>query len=750
MPTAVTAERPAFKSRRVSRIATRAKILFFVIPALAVGITLLLGRSVSMSIADDSSRRLAQQYSIEAAANFQIGINEHFVLMQQIARSTTISRWLGDEGNPISKSMAFDEIMGYAVFAPNVYLMFTVYESLHGYYFPTDLVLENFEPWVTLVYGSAASQWFFDTRDAEKPFILNIQRTHPRDGHWEHYIWSNHRMYYQGRLVGVVTAGSNFDDIFDAVFGNFDVGTKRGYIIDRVGNVRADSAGLLVVDYEGIPVFATPPEAAESLILTDSINEHLQVLDDDIFFRPGTHNFTAVALEAGGVYRYAGISPIIGTDWSVLVLSNSFGYVFEGLYTPMIMSSIAVLGIMALIGFVLMRSLILVPLSKLTESTKVVSAADSGTEIFGLNRDDEIGYLAHTISEAQNSLRYHDKLLGTLTQAAEILLTTRDDSPLEGLNAGMELLGRFLNVDRVQIWHHEKVGGEMEFVLRHYWLSDVGKRKRVIPIGFKYPFNSNSEWVERLLLGAKTNGPISELPLSVEPIVRKSEAVSIATLPMFLNDKVLGFFSVHDCQRERTFTNEEMDILASAGLMFTSVFTQNVQRDLANRDELTGIWNRRYFMVTADQDLQNCLAEDLDYSLIMMDIDNFKKVNDTYGHLFGDGVLKVLAARVGHVLKEDTVFARYGGEEFVVVLPGVSHEAAIKTAWRIQKNVTDSAFRFKEMEVNVTVSFGVASKTANCTDMFEIINNADKALYNAKKAGKNTVVGFNEENFPGI
>jgi len=387
---------------RTRRLALSASILYLVIPAMGLALLLLIGNIISNSIANDFARRLARQYSIEAAANFQVSTNSHFVLMRQISRSTTIARWLANEADLESKAIAFDEIMGFAVYVPDLYLMFTVYETLQGYDFETDLVLEEFVPWGRL-YGGAVSQWFFNTRDAEMPFILNVQRTRPDEyGRWDLYIWSNSRMYYQGRFVGVVTVGTPFDAVFDAVFGSFDVNIKRGYIIDNNGAVRADSARLLTVHEHGLPILPALPEAIDEPNLYYGIKSHLQNLSAGIF-QPSLEQHDAIALSAG-IYRYGSITPIIGTDWSVVVLSTHEG-IFVGRYVPMITSAIVLLVLSVLIGNIVVRRAVLVPLFKLTRSAAAAANVSTKEKLFGIERKDELGDLARTIQFMRENIK---------------------------------------------------------------------------------------------------------------------------------------------------------------------------------------------------------------------------------------------------------------------------------------------------------------------------------------------------------
>jgi|GEM_PF-2413003 len=161
---------------------------------------------------------------------------------------------------------------------------------------------------------------------------------------------------------------------------------------------------------------------------------------------------------------------------------------------------------------------------------------------------------------------------------------------------------------------------------------------------------------------------------------------------------------------------------------------------LAYTDSLTGANNRRYFVDAAERELKTSIAENYPFTLIMLDIDDFKAINDSFGHVVGDGVLKILVSRMRHTLRKNVVVARYGGEEFVIMLPGMPEDAAERTAWRIRKNIESSKFLVEGAKVPVTVSLGVAGRSDTDDELTSVIVKADKALYEAKSRGKNTVI----------
>ena len=181
------------------------------------------------------------------------------------------------------------------------------------------------------------------------------------------------------------------------------------------------------------------------------------------------------------------------------------------------------------------------------------------------------------LEQANQTLEYREKLLHTMTEVAEKLLTANENEILEALFEAMELTGHCLDVDRVQIWRNEMVEDELHFVMRYEWLSDFGKQKIEVPLGMSVPYSSCQGWYEKFLMGEAINGPISELPPKEAEFIGYYEMKSIVILPLFMSGEFVGFFSVDDCKHDRTFSKEEMNMLASTGLMLTNVFNRKMQ-----------------------------------------------------------------------------------------------------------------------------------------------------------------------------
>lgn len=161
----------------------------------------------------------------------------------------------------------------------------------------------------------------------------------------------------------------------------------------------------------------------------------------------------------------------------------------------------------------------------------------------------------------------------------------------------------------------------------------------------------------------------------------------------------------------------------------------------AIKDALTGIYNRGYINEKLPLDLINANLSDYSISIIMIDIDFFKKVNDSYGHLVGDHTLKSLATLLQRSLKRENDWAaRYGGEEFLICLPGAPLKFAVMLAEEIRSKVEKTPIEYGDLKFNITASFGVSSMTPKPgTSVNELIEEADKKLYAAKRNGRNRV-----------
>ncbi len=221
-------------------------------------------------------------------------------------------------------------------------------------------------------------------------------------------------------------------------------------------------------------------------------------------------------------------------------------------------------------------------------------------------------------------------------------------------------------------------------------------------------------------------------------------ARSELAVPMISQGKVVGVLNA-ESRRVGAFLEQDEKIFSilasSAGMAIENAMLHQKMEELTIIDELTGIYNYRYFVQKLEDELKRARRYGQVLCLIMIDIDWFKRYNDSYGHLFGNSILRGLVQVTKGCIRDVDIFSRYGGEEFVIILPQTDKYDATSIGERIRSQVEGTQFQGEEkgLRVNVTVSVGIASYPENGTTSEELIQKVDQALYLAKGRGKNLV-----------
>jgi PAS domain S-box-containing protein len=167
-----------------------------------------------------------------------------------------------------------------------------------------------------------------------------------------------------------------------------------------------------------------------------------------------------------------------------------------------------------------------------------------------------------------DELKHRENMLQAVNQSAALLLTTKENDYIEtALIASMELVGRSINADRVHIWHNESVDGQISFIHAYEWKSETGKQKANVPMGKMTPFKNIQEWERRFSRNEYIGGPFSKLTPDEQEYFSAFSIKSVCLIPLYLDERLWGFFSIDDCTRERDFSEEEVAILRSVSLM---------------------------------------------------------------------------------------------------------------------------------------------------------------------------------------
>lgn len=180
--------------------------------------------------------------------------------------------------------------------------------------------------------------------------------------------------------------------------------------------------------------------------------------------------------------------------------------------------------------------------------------------------------------------------------------------------------------------------------------------------------------------------------------------------------------------------DNKLDVIKKINFMYSQT------RYLSLTDALTGLYNRRHFNAELEREFMRSKRYGGNLCIAIIDIDFFKKINDTYGHLCGDYVLKEVAYLILENFRKTDMVFRYGGEEFVVIMPETSLENSLIPLERLRKTIENNNFIFKGEKIKVTISIGAETNHTESTE--EFLNNADKALYQAKQNGRNQTVLF--------
>lgn len=246
--------------------------------------------------------------------------------------------------------------------------------------------------------------------------------------------------------------------------------------------------------------------------------------------------------------------------------------------------------------------------------------------------------------------------------------------------------------------------------------------------------------IRRVMLSGKP------FPRSVDQVRPKEEggAGTVVAMPMNVEGRTVGVIVVEGLLAEAGgWTEQNWDLLrlladqAAPALVTASLYRR--MSTLAITDGLTGIYNHRHFHERLTEEWLRAERYRKPLSLVMLEADDFKKINDTYGHLQGDAVLRELAALLVRTVRDVDIVARYGGDEFTIILPETDIQGAITAAERVRRAVEAYPFASEEGTIRVTISAGVASHPP-VSDRNALVRAADEALYTAKRQGKNRVV----------
>ena len=246
-------------------------------------------------------------------------------------------------------------------------------------------------------------------------------------------------------------------------------------------------------------------------------------------------------------------------------------------------------------------------------------------------------------------------------------------------------------------------------------------------------FNNTKFEVVRILLGKEVDYQFTDL---------KSKII----IPMVFDKKLIGGICFYTRQDMDYASFRYFDIMISELLAIFKMKYQYTEKEFMSvLDGLTGLYNRRQFEISLEQEYNRTKRHPSDFSLAILDIDFFKKVNDTYGHQYGDYVLKTVADLMKSAFRKTDLLYRYGGEEMVIMMPETNIEGAVIPVQRLRRMVEDYDFEYNGVKSKVTVSIGLTTNYQEFNTHSEMLKSADEALYKAKESGRNRVILYEQQ-----
>jgi len=323
---------------------------------------------------------------------------------------------------------------------------------------------------------------------------------------------------------------------------------------------------------------------------------------------------------------------------------------------------------------------------------------------------------------------------------AAIFFTDEENKRLNGFMG----LGPMDNEEASQVWRNiqEENKNLYDLINNYSQLKQNNIKSKFMDLISSLSFEVCGE--KNLLSQALNNEEIFYIKktdeLKNDPLIQKLDLDEFLICSLWIKGKPAGLIVADNYITKKPITEESrkvftMFIRQAAGAIENSKSFENTLIK-AHTDPLTSLWNYGYFQYKLDEELAKAVASNLALSIMMIDVDDFKMFNDTYGHLNGDRALKEISEALKENCRKDDILCRYGGEEFSLILPANDKEGAIMLGERIRKSVEER----KILQNNFTISVGIASFPEDASEKINFIEKADRALYQAKKQGKNKVI----------
>ena len=368
----------------------------------------------------------------------------------------------------------------------------------------------------------------------------------------------------------------------------------------------------------------------------------------------------------------------------------------------------------------------------------IVDDTGEVTGIQGISRD----ITARKRAETARLVR--ESILDALARGASIVFNSDDKDA--ALCEALSRLGEAVGADRVYIFenHPEPDSGRPLASMRYEWVRQGIEAQIDNPEMLDMPYaEAIPNWLEPLANGEVVHGLVRTMATAERDLLKAQQIRSIAVVPIFMDGGFWGMIGFDDCSRERHWVQAEIDALkiaaATLGAAIRGIRSEQQLQHLVSTDSLTGLCSRRTFLEQARQAHREAMVKGHRVGLLIIDLDHFKRINDSHGHPIGDEALKAFARVCRQALRESDLIGRMGGEEFAVLLDPIEPAHAADVAEKLRERVSSTPIRLKKTELKLTISIGLALSQPDEAQFAELLKRADQALYWAKHGGRDRV-----------
>ncbi|MFV0520349.1 MAG: diguanylate cyclase [Lachnospirales bacterium] len=647
----------------------------------------------ALTIASSVSTSTADSYS----SILTVEINKERTSLEQFSKSDAVINWFKDPTSENNIAKLTDAFTDFLYYSPDHNMWLGVENSGEIY------TLNETNSGIEIVMTSELSalnpenDWYYECMRSVLPYTFksDIEKTTLTKA-----LWTNYKVYDENsNVLGVISIGIDYTNVFNDILKGLKE-SETEYIIDLNGNIILSSNDKYRIDtMQDIATLKSSSIYDE--IPSKTLESYLHTIDvSNSFFTEDDETFTFIN-DASVI----ALSPIEGTKWLVLKESGKNEHLTMNTIIIVLFAFMIFLYAYSRIINGATNAIILNPFIKLSKDLKKQDFLQTNTEtkIFGVGRRDELGLIATSITNLKRDLNIQTKNVeqksAILRQNIDKLKRVYDAVPLAVLVFDSDLNLIKCNRNALTMFNVNNV--------RHFTEAYIHN---------DYLRNNNALFFERLDYANIIGSCFSE------DLIKLSEKDSFwASLQIYYiqdDTEVNGYYEV--------FINDIHNVKEKEEMLMKQAY----------QDSLTGAWNRNYFKKLTNNEFDNIFNDDFISGMIVIDIDNFKNINDTYGHNIGDIVLAKVAASIMNV-KEDEYFFRWGGEEFLILKPATTKEDIMYTAERTRKVVSSLIF---EKVGSITISLGVALENDHDKNFEDIFKRADEALYKAKRSGKNKAI----------